>query len=263
MSDPDIDDPDIEVRVYFARKKNALVARADFSELYAAWYLHRMDCGLTVPRECDQGARDALAALTLHCAGRPHKESCAWTIHIVSPRMNLFAAGDNESGSVVANVFTENIREIPNNVFYSDVIGEGMPARRSTTEFEGSDALSAAEQFYARSEQRPARFFRHGEEDLVMVAAQPDCDLDWLRGLDREAVLRLDEEVELALLETRHYRFVCGCNHERMLDFLTPVFLRQGDELFGCEQAIRIHCPRCGAKHTLTRESLEAHAKRT
>ena len=91
-------DPDIEVRTYFARKKNALVARADFSELYAAWYLHRMDCSLAVPPACDQGARDALAALTLHCAGRPHKESCAWTIHITSPRMNLFAAGDNNSG---------------------------------------------------------------------------------------------------------------------------------------------------------------------
>ena len=50
--------------------------------------------------------------------------------------------------------------------------------------------------------------------------------------------------------------------YERMLDFLTPVFLRQGDELFGCEQTICIHCPRCGAKHTLTREALEAHAKK-
>ena len=255
-------DPDIEVRTYFARGKNALVARADFSGLYAAWYLHRMDCGLAVPPECDQGARDALAALTLHCAGRPPKESCAWTIHITSPRMNLFAAGDNASGSVVANVFTENIREIPNNIFYADVIGEGKASRRSTTAFEGNDVLNAVEQYYTRSEQRPARFFRHGEEDLVMVAAQPDCALDWLRGLDREAVMRLDRDVELALLETRCYRFVCGCNHERMLDFLVPVFRRQGDELFGSEQTIRIHCPRCGARHTLTRESLEAHAKK-
>ena len=255
------DDSDIEVRTYFARGKNALVARADFSGLYAAWYLHRMDCGLEVPPECDQGARDLLAAMTLHCAGRPHKESCAWTVHITLPRMNLFAAGDNGSGSVVANVFTENIREITGNIFYSDVIEEGRPARRSTTEFEGSDVLVGIEQFYARSEQRPARFFRHGEEDLVMVAAQPDCDLDWLRGLDCGAVRRLDRDVELALLEKRSYRFVCGCNQARMLDFLAPVFRRQGGELFGSGQTIRIHCPRCGARHAVTREALEAHAK--
>ena len=225
-----MNDPDIEVRTYFARKKNALVARADFSELYAAWYLHRMDCGLDVPAECDESARDALAALTLHCASRPHKESCAWTIHITDPRMNLFAAGDNESGSVVANVFTENIRDIPNNVLYSDVIENGKPARRSTITFEENDVLSAVEQFYARSEQRTARFFRHREEDLIMVSAQPDCDIDWLRGLDCEAVMRLDQDVELALLETRPFRFVCGCNHGRMLDFLTPIFRRQGAE---------------------------------
>ena len=254
-------DHDVEVRTYFARKKNALVARADFSDLFAAWYLHRMDIALAVPPECDAAARDALAAMTLHCAGRPHGETCAWTVHFTSPRMNIFAAGDNPNSTVVANVFTENIRENPHNIFYADVIADGSTPRRSTTEFSGDDFLLAAGQFYARSEQRPARFFHCGDEDLVMVAAQPDCDLDWLQALDREAVIRLDQDVELALLETRSYRFACGCTHARMLDFLAPVFRRQGDELFAGEQTIKIHCPRCSARHTLTREALEAHVK--
>lgn len=251
-------DHDVEVRTYFARKMNALVARADFSDLFAAWYLHRMDLALTVPPECDAAARDALAAMTLHCAGRPHGETCAWTVHFTSPRMNVFAAGDNPNGTLIANVFTENIRENPSNIFYADVIGGARAPRRSTAEFSGDDFLSAAEQFYSRSEQRPVRFFRHGDEDLVMVAAQPDCDLDWLRALDREAVTRLDQDVELALLETRRYRFFCGCTHDRMLDFLAPVFRRQGEDLFGGEETIRVHCPRCGARHVITRESLEA-----
>ena len=253
--------PDIEVRTYFARHRNALVARAGFSELFAAWYLHRMDCGIQLPPECDNNGRDALAALTLHCAGRPWKETCAWTVHMCEPRMNIFAAGDNATGTVVANVFNENVREIKKGVFYSDVVEEGHPSRRSVTEFEGSDFLKAVGQFYAKSEQRPARFFWDGDEDMVMVAAQPDCDLEWLHSLDAAAIATLDADVELALLEKRLYRFECGCTQDRMLDFLRPVFRKQGDELFEGEETIRIHCPRCGARHVITRESLEAHVK--
>ena len=252
---------DVEVLTYFARHRNALVARGSFSELFSAWYLHRMDCGIQLPPECDNNGRDALAALTLHCAGRPWKETCAWTVHFREPRMNIFAAGDNATGTVVANVFTENIRDIETGLFYSDVIEEGCPPRRSVTEFEGSDFLKAAEQFYAKSEQRPARFFWHGDEDLVMVAAQPDCDLAWLGSLDTAAIVTLDSDVELALLEKRLYRFECGCTQDRMLDFLRPVFRKQGDELFAGEETIRIHCPRCGARHVITREALEAHTK--
>lgn len=252
---------DIEVRTYFARHRNALVARGCFSELFAAWYLHRMDCGIQLPPGCDKNGRDALAALTLHCAGRPRKETCAWTVHFCDPRMNVFAAGDNAAGTVVANVFTENIRDIEKGVFYADMIEDGRPSRRSVTEFEGSDLLLAAEQFYSKSEQRPARLFWHGEEDLVMVSAQPDCDLEWLASLDSAAIETLDADVELALLEKRLYRFECGCTQMRMLDFLGPIFQKQGDELFAGEETIRIHCPRCGARHAVSRESLEAHAK--
>ena len=248
---------DIEVRTYFARNRNALVARGSFSELFAAWYLHRMDCGIQLPPECDTIGREALAAMTLHCAGRPWKETCAWTAHFREPRLNVFAAGDNATGTVVANVFNENIREIGKGVFYADVIEPGRPPRRSVTEFEGGDFLRAAEQFYAKSEQRPARFFRHGDEDLVMVAAQPDCDIGWLESLVPAAIATLDADVELALLEKRLYRFKCGCTHARMVDFLRPVFQKQGDELFAGDETIRIHCPRCGARHAITRESLE------
>lgn len=256
-----MNDPGIEVRTYFARNRNALVARADFSELFAAWYLHRMDIKAPKNPEADQIGRDALAALTLHCAGRPWKESCAWTVHFCNPAVNVFAAGDNATGQVVANLFTENIRETRRGMFYADVIEPGRPQRRSVVEFDGDSFLTAVEAFYAQSEQRPARFFWHGEEDLVMVAAQPDCDLDWLNALDLDAIRSLDTTVELSLLEQRRYRFECGCNQDRMLDFLAPVFLRQGDELFGGEEVIRVHCPRCGARHKISREALEARTR--
>ncbi len=65
-------DPGIEVRTYFARGRNALVARAEFSELYASLYLHQMDNAHHAWRaKYDQLIRDGLAAITLHCASRP------------------------------------------------------------------------------------------------------------------------------------------------------------------------------------------------
>jgi molecular chaperone Hsp33 len=251
-------DPGIEVRTYFARGKNALVARAEFSELYAALYLHQLDAGIRLEPAADQLIRDALAALTLHCASRPWNESTAWTVNIQDPLANVFVAGDNRLGTVIGSVFTENVREGKTGLFYADtVVGADAP-RRSTVEITGGEFFAAVETFYAQSEQRPARLFRHDEEDIVMVSAQPDCDLDWLQGLDAAAVRRLDREVELALLEQRHYRFACGCNQERILAMILPMMREGPDELFQGEEVLRIHCPRCGTRHTVTRELVEA-----
>ena len=112
-------DPGIEVRTYFVRGRNALVARAEFSELYAALYLHQMDCGVRLEPAYDHLMRDALAAITLHCASRPHKETVAWTVNFQSPLANVFVAGDNNLGTVVGNVFTENVKETGRNLFLS------------------------------------------------------------------------------------------------------------------------------------------------
>jgi molecular chaperone Hsp33 len=251
-------DPDIEVRTYFARGRNALVARGDFSEIFAAWYLHRMDHGLEFPSAVEDAGRQALAALTLHCAGRPWKEACAWTVKFPEPRVNIFAAGDNATGTVVANLQTDGLQPVETGMFYADVIEDGKSPRRSVVDFRETSFLRAVEVFYSQSEQRPVRFFWHGDEDLVMVAAQPDCDEEWLAGLTPESIRSLDRDVELSLLETRNYRFSCGCNQERMLDLLLPVFLRQADELFHGEEAVTMVCPRCGGRHVLTREALEA-----
>ena len=252
------EDPGLEVRVYFARGKNALIARADFGEMYADLYLHQMDQKLERDEVADTLIRDALAAMTLHLASRPWKESVAWTVNFQNPLANVFVSGNNQLGTVVGNIFTENVRQAEESLFFADVVTEGQPQRRSVVQFTGGSFFKAAEHFYEQSEQRPARLFRHDEEDFVLVAAQPDCDLDWLAALTDETVRTLDQTTELSLLETRHYRFECGCTHDRMLNMLVPVMKRQGDDLFQGEEIIRIHCPRCGARHTITREALEA-----
>jgi Disulfide bond chaperones of the HSP33 family len=252
------DDSTIEVRTYFVRGRNAMVARAEMSPLYVDYYLHLADSGLSIPEGASDLAKQALAAIALHCASRPRNEVIAWTVSFQDPLMNVFAAGDNPNGTLVANVFTEHVKHAEKNLFYADVVADAGGPRRSAVDFEGADIFRAAEQYYLRSEQRLARFFEHGDEDYVFVSAQPDCDEAWLRSLDNAAIRKLDQTETLVLLERRAYRFECGCNQDRMLRVLLPPFQRDPEGLFEGGQVVRIHCPRCGARHAITREALEA-----
>src|SRR5438045_1640829 len=87
-----------EIRTYFVRGRNALLARAEFSELFVDYYLHQGLLGRLHEPAHDGMFKDALAALALHCASRPWSESVAWTIHFEQPLLNLFVTGDNRLG---------------------------------------------------------------------------------------------------------------------------------------------------------------------
>ncbi len=254
----------LEIRTYFVRNRNALVARADFGELYVDYYLHQAQHDFRHLPEHAELMKDALAALTLHCASRPLNENTAWTIHFADPLVNLFVTGDNVRGAVVGQLFTENVKEDGRNLLMSDILrGDPRhgyePPRRSVVELTGTDVFGAVERFYERSEQRPARLFRCAEEDFVMVSAHPDCDMEWFEALDDSAVRVLDRGEELSLLERRFYRWDCGCTGLRMMQVLAPMMRNDPDQLFGDESSLRMSCPRCGARHAITREALEAY----
>ncbi|MFL6584561.1 MAG: Hsp33 family molecular chaperone HslO [Chthoniobacterales bacterium] len=249
----------LEVRTYFVRERNALLARADFGELYVDYYLHQGQYGYHHAPPHDALLKETLAALTLHCASRPWNEAWAWTIHLREPLMNLFVTGDNRRGMIVGQLFTENVKEDGRNLFYADLVRERGEPRRSAIQFTGSEPFGIIEQFYEQSEQRPARYFRFGPEDFVMISAQPGCDLAWFYNLDDEKVRVLDDTERLSLLEQRTYRWSCGCSQERMFSILAPIMRADAAGLFGDEALIKISCPRCGARHTVTREALEAY----
>ena len=258
MQNPQIDQG-LEVRTYFVRERNALLARAEFGELYVDYYLHQGQYGYHHAPAHDGMLKEALAALTLHCASRPWNEAWAWTIHFQKPLLNLFVTGDNRRGIIVGQIFTEKVKDDGRNLFCADLVRERQDSRRSTVEFQSSSPFAIVEEYYARSEQRPARYFQHGPEDFVMISAQPGCDLDWFRQLDHEQVRKIDETETLSLLEQRAYRWGCGCSQERMFSVLAPMMRSDPAGLFGEEDAIRISCPRCGALHLVTREALEAY----
>src|SRR3954463_4046796 len=206
---PKVPRPDegLEVRSYFVRGRNALVARAEFGELYVDYYLHQGQHGYQHTPGHDGMLKAALAAQTLHCASRPRNEISAWTIHFQDPLLNLFVTGNNRIGTVVGQLFTENVKDKGHNLFLSDVVREDDAPRRSAVVFEGTNLFRAVEHLYTQSEQRPARYFQLGPEDFVMLSAQPDCDTPWLAQLDDEAVRALDQRETLSLLETRVYQW--------------------------------------------------------
>ena len=247
------------IRCYFVRNRNALAVSGRFGSLYMDYYLHLMQHDIRNDERPDQWLKDGLAALTLHLASRPRGEAAAWTVNLQDPLLNLFVTGSNRQGNVTGRVFTENIKKGETNQFISQLTNDGAPLRQSTVEFDAIDVFGVVENYYHQSEQRPARYFRHGEEDFVMVTAQPDCDLAWFESLDDAAVRRLDGEEELSLLETRQYRFDCGCSVERIYPIIAGMPESAISDLFTEEGNAVAGCPRCGAQFELTLAGLEAH----
>ena len=256
MDNPENDSAEgfVEVRCYFVRERNALAVRADFGSIYVDHYLHFMQHGISISPEHDAMLKDALAACTLHLASRPWNEVSAWTLHFGKEPLNLFVTGNSREENVIGRVFTEDVREDDQELFIAQINDFPKDPRRSIVETSGSDVFDIVGQYYTKSEQRLARYFRFSEEDFVFISAQPQCDEEWLRGLDDKAIQTLDQDEDLSLLEVRRYRHHCGCTLDRILPTLAKV---SADELFGEGESIRIDCPRCAAHFEVTRSDLD------
>lgn len=255
---PNLADAGLEVNTHFVRGRNAMVARADLGELFVDYYLHLGANGVKAAPEHDALFKRALAAFVLHGASRPRNELTAWTINFQEPRVNLFLTGDNETGTVTGRIFSENVKELPENIFYADVVRGRGEKRRSAVTFAGADPIVAVEKFYAQSEQRLARFFSVGEEEWAMVTEHPDCDLAWLKALTAEGARELATTESLGVLEKRVCRWHCGCNQGKLMEVLALTIRSDAGELFGDDAQIEIRCPRCAGRHTITREAMEA-----
>jgi molecular chaperone Hsp33 len=248
----------IEVRSHFIRTRNAVVIRAAFSELYVDYFLHLAAHHIHPAEEHVLLFKDALAAFVLHCTARPRYEMTAWTVHFEDPMLNIFLTADTEEEAVAGRVLADNVRHMGANHLYSDVVHHGKPPRRSSINFSGRNAFLAAEAFYLQSEQRPAKFFELGPEEFAMVCSHPDCDEPWFESLTAESVRALCQTETLSLLERRRYAWRCGCNEQKLFRVLAPVMRRDPSELFGADPSVQVNCPRCAAKHVVTREAMES-----
>ncbi len=245
-----------KIESIFVRHRNCLLLRGQFTPIYTDYYLHLMEHGLRYPGELDQMLKDGLAMLVLHLTARPWTETIAWTANLRAPRINLFVTGSSNEHYITGRIFTEDIREPDRNFFYSQttVVTANEP-RLSTMEVEGRDPVEWISQFYDQSEQRPARAFRLDDENFALVAAQPDADLEWLAQLDSSQISTIDADQATSLLETRHFRFHCGCTVEKILPILGG-WRDKPDELFADADVITVQCPRCAASYQITRDMI-------
>jgi molecular chaperone Hsp33 len=245
-----------KIESIFVRHRNALMVRGQFTSIYTDHYLHLMEHGLRYPGELDQMLKDSLAMLTLHLVARPWAETIAWTVNLRAPRINLFVTGGSISESITGRIFTEDVREPDRNFFYAQTTTvQGSEPRLSTLEVEDRDPANWVSTYYLQSEQRPARVFRLDDEWFVLIAAQPDCDLEWLESLTIEKIESIETDEQTHLLETRRFRFHCGCTLEKILPILGG-WRDRPDELFADSEMIRIQCPRCAASYEVTRDML-------
>ncbi|WP_035601250.1 Hsp33 family molecular chaperone HslO [Haloferula sp. BvORR071] len=245
-----------KVESIFVRHRNALLLRANFTPIYTDYYLHLMQHGIRHSADLDQMLKDSFAGLTLHLVARPWAETIAWTANLRAPRVNVFVTGGSLQESITGRLFTEDVREPDRNFFYSQTTAKNLPEPRlSTVEVEGRDPLAWVEQYYAQSEQRPARMFRHEDEWFSLIVAQPDCDEAWLAGLDAESAERIQATEETTLLETRRFRFHCGCDLSKILPVLGS-WRERPDDLFEDADVITVQCPRCAARYKVTRDMI-------
>ncbi len=261
MSDTPEENQRLSIVSNFVRERNVLFAMADFGALYVDYYLHLKDHRVEISAENDQFLKTALAIFALHCVSRPRNEVLAWTINFQEPLLNLFLGGDTETGDVVGRLYTENIKKADENVLYQELARKNRPLHRSVVAFDGANVIAAAEEYYARSEQRPARFFQLDSEAFAIVAAHPDYDESWFRGLHSQDVQALHEKEDVHALETRHLRWHCGCNQKRILKAILPVWIQDPEGLFLNEEMIEVNCPRCAAKYRISRELMEAYSR--
>jgi len=247
----------VEVRCEFVRGRNCLLVRGQFSPLYMDYYLHLMQHGLKYADEPDLMLKDTLAALALHLASRPQDEGCAWTINLHNPLLNLFVTGGSRPGRVTGRIFTEDVKDSGKSLFIAQTTRPHMQPRQSMIEFQGTDLLAAVEHFYTQSEQRPTRLFRLPDEHFVQISAEPDVDLDWLKGLTDADIPKLAETETLSLLETRGYVFECGCTVDRLYPLLTRLTDDDLDYIFE-DGFATITCPRCAAVFKTPKSAFQA-----
>jgi molecular chaperone Hsp33 len=240
----------------YVRHRNALLVRGNFISIYTDYYLHLMQHEIRHSAELDQILKDQLAILTLHLVARPWAETLAWTVNLRAPRINLFVTGGSLEESITGRIFTDDVREPDRNLFYAQTLIQGNDEPRlSTIEVETKDPVQWIAQYYDQSEQRSGKVFRLADETFVLIAAQPDCDAEWFHSLDEDAVTRITETEETSLLETRRFRFHCGCTIEKILPILGG-WRERPDDLFEGENQITLQCPRCAARYTVTRDMI-------
>lgn len=235
------------------RGRNVLLADGQFGAFFEAYLQHARTWATDLDGLIEVMMRQGLAALSLHLANRPRDETVGMTLNFRQPPLNLFLTGDAAELAVTGRAFVGNVRTAEQSrCFVQTSRPRGEPTQ-STIEIHGLDVLEIFEQYYARSEQHPARFFELHSDAFLMVLAFPGADPDWIASLTLDEARGLLDDA--SSIDTRTVRFHCGCNPDRMISAMKSIFPDNPDELFEGEPQLETFCPRCGRRWWIKRES--------
>jgi len=234
------------------RGRGVLLSDGRFGAFFEAYLQHARTWATEIDGLIEVMMRQGLAALALHLANRPRDEAVGVTVNFRQPPLNLFLTGDAAEGSLVGRAFAQGVRTAEESRLFVQTRRPRHEPMQSAIEIEGLDLLEIFEQYYARSEQHPARFFELGPEAVLMVLALPGVDLDWLTALSLdEARSLLDDATRV---DDRDLRFHCGCNPDRMRDAMRSLFPDDPEQLFEGAKQLETFCPRCGRRWWIQRE---------
>ena len=259
----DASDPyTVQIHRHILREQNALVALADFRELFEAFRRHVRRWDIPIDELSYVMARQALGGLALQLACRPHQESLAYTFNIHRPPLNVFVAGRASEGTVVGRVFLDGVETADGSrLFVQSVRAQSGDTSQSAVAVHGLDLLVMYEQYFAQSVQLPTRFFELENDEMIMVQGLPQVDVAWIEALDPQSSLALVQGRQ-SLIESRHFVFRCGCTADRLAEALVGMWGEKPQELFQGEAGVEISCPRCGGRWWMDRERFEAERQR-
>jgi molecular chaperone Hsp33 len=250
MSRPMTDGPrggEVVIRRRFDRLRQAILADGDFQSVFQAYNEHVERWELPLDPFLSTLMRQGLAATALHLSARPHDETVGFTLNFREPATNLFLTGDAAKNTFVGRAFSDGVATAESSRFYVQTVRPGQPVFQSLIDVEGLDVLAVFEQYYARSEQAPARFFELEGDRFLMVQSLPDADQEWLLGLDPARADEIDLSADEFLVH-RTLRFQCGCSPARQLEMLRTIYAGKPDDLFKGDAGVETFCPRCGGR---------------
>ena len=242
----------------FIRDRNALLVEGEFTPIFTSYYLHLGSQKIQSNLNIDESFKDLIALFTLYLTSRAWNETHGWTLNLRAPRVNYFMTGNSVEEKIIGRFFTHDVKEFERSLMYTQLIEKGKPIRKSTIELTGSSVTEWIENYFSQSEQRLAKAFRLNGDYYALLTAQPDCDLEWLKNLDKTQVDELDKKEIISPLEIRRFEFACSCKLERIIPSL-QAWKDKPQALFGDQTEIQIRCPQCAKNYLLNLDTFSSY----
>lgn len=257
-----MDDNGARIECHLDREHDVLVTVGDLASLHRELDLHLLSIGVVLDAFTLESLRDGIAAMALYLVSRPRFESFGWTIHLEAPLRNIFVSGTAGEASVVGRAFLEGVHSSAQNRFFAQIGRPFGELQTSSVDVRGTDVFDIVRQYCEQSDQQLVRIFRGEGRRVTLVSALPATDPTWLSALRAEEAAALTGRPTVKRISEKRVVFRCGCDIGRIAELVAKLYEEDPEELFLGDPAVEVECPRCAAKHHLSRGLFDASLRR-